>query len=75
MSPVRVWPIALCSRSPARRLPGPAPGLPDRSYARLELHYLNVARATEFAAVELLHRTRREPEPELLAAGAPSGTS
>jgi hypothetical protein len=48
----------------------PALGLPDRSYARLQLHYLNVARATGSAAVEPLHRTRRSSVPEPLAAGA-----
>ena len=47
----------------------PGMGLPERSYARLKFHYLNVARATEFAAIELLHRTRGS-EPPRLAAGA-----
>lgn len=48
----------------------PGLGLPAGSYARLKLHYLHVARATEFAALELLHRTRGSLTPEPLAAGA-----
>ena len=50
--------------------PHPAIGLPDRSYARLKLHYLNVGRASEFAAIELLHRTRGAITPEPLRTGA-----
>lgn len=45
-------------------------GLPARSYARLKLHYLNLARATEYSAMEVLHRARGEELPEPLAAGA-----
>ncbi|MDH3642022.1 MAG: YiiX/YebB-like N1pC/P60 family cysteine hydrolase [Gammaproteobacteria bacterium] len=48
----------------------PGLGLPAGSYARLKLHYLHVARATEFAALELLHRTRGSTIPEALEAGA-----
>ncbi len=65
----------------ARRDPGleslfdeaqPELGLPERSYARLKFHYLNVARATEFAAVELLQRVRRPRTFERLARDARS---
>jgi hypothetical protein len=45
-------------------------GLPARSYARLKFHYLNVARATEYSAIELLHHTRRRDLPPVLGPGA-----
>jgi hypothetical protein len=48
----------------------PSLGLPERSYARLKFHYLNVSRATEFAAFEVVHRAGGKPTPEPLAEGA-----
>jgi hypothetical protein len=48
----------------------PALGLPKRAYARLKFHYLNLARATEFAALELVKLTHRIHTPALLAEGA-----
>jgi hypothetical protein len=45
-------------------------GLPARSYARLKFHYLNVARATEYSAIESLHHARRRELPHVLAPGA-----
>jgi permuted papain-like amidase YaeF/Yiix C92 family enzyme len=58
---------ALSMIDAANRLPGadavlnePAPGigLADGSYARVKLRWLNVARATEYAALESLYRVR-----------------
>jgi len=48
----------------------PALGLPKRSYARLKFHYLNVARATEFAALGVLHHAGGARTPDPLAEGA-----
>jgi len=45
-------------------------GLPARSYARLKFHYLNVARATEYSAIEFLQHARGEQPPDALARGA-----
>lgn len=47
----------------------PALGLPKRAYARLKFHYLNLARAAEFAALELTQLTHRIDTPALLADG------
>jgi len=48
----------------------PQAGLPAGAYAELKLRYLHVARASEFAALELLGRTISSPMPTLLAPGA-----
>jgi len=45
-------------------------GLAERSYAQFKFHYLNIARATEFAALELLYITYHSATPEPLAEGA-----
>jgi hypothetical protein len=52
--------------------PLPEVGLPRGSYARLKLHYLNVAIASEFAALEALAETARSEPPEALVAGIES---
>lgn len=47
-------------------------GLPAGSYRRLKLHYLNVAIASEFAALEVLAETARSEPPDALAPGIES---
>jgi hypothetical protein len=54
--------------------PHPGLGLPERSYARLKLHYLNVARATEYSVLELGHQLGGGDTPAPLAAGASDDT-
>jgi hypothetical protein len=55
--------------------PLPEIGLPRGSYARLKLHYLNVAIASEFAALEALAGTARTDPPEPLAEAIESDRS
>jgi hypothetical protein len=55
--------------------PLPAVGLPADAYTRLKFHYLNVARAAEYAAIEARARVQDAPLPAPLAAGARSDTA
>ena len=48
----------------------PSFGMAERSYARFKFHYLNVARAAEFAALEVLYVKYDVATPEPLAEGA-----